>query len=274
MSTYAQVSDFTAYTELTTATPSGGLQNLVDLAERDIDKILPKTVDLSDMTEGIAMTNVTGGTWLATQVFGMTSYTTTPIPFDIDGSDLITLYLCLMEDPNGNQIPYGSWIQPEETFIGQNYAFGPLPTQAICVQATSQLGSQRLPLLTVDTTELEGADLSVTVTQLVGGGLKCDPNQLAPSDQMALNRAVCAQAEYRDLMGPEFFVAPQFKMVSGPEFNVTGRRPRIGPRVFDELASTDLVQRGARAVVSTRADMAMAYQPIGTLGIPDDWRAF
>jgi hypothetical protein len=120
---------------------------------------------------------------------------------------------------------------------------------------------------------LEGTDIRVSVAQMVGGGLKVDPYQLAVSDRMALRRATCAQAEYRDQMGAAFFTMPQYKTVSGPEFNVSGRRPRIGPRVMDELASTDLIQRGARAAISTQANRAFAYMPIGDLGIADDWRA-
>jgi hypothetical protein len=279
MSTYAQVTDFQSYTELTINTASGQQQTLLDTAERDVDRLIPLVQDLTDLIEGVALSGVTDGFFVLSLDWGITSYTTAPIPAAVAGSDLLG-YLNGMQDLSGCQIPSGSWIQPSGTYNDQYYAFGPLPAIPIVVEATGMLGCARLPLLSVDTTMLIGADgetdqgVGVTITQMVGGGLKVDPHQLSFSDSQALTRAVCAQAEYRDQMGPEFFAIPQFKVVSGPEFNTQGRRPRIGPRVLDELAGTDLVQRGARAVVSTRADMAMAYQPIGTLGIPDDWRAF
>lgn len=272
MSTYASVTDYVAYTDLTILTSSGQRQALLDQAERDIDRILQKTIDLTDLIQGISMTGVTGGSFDASLPWGITSYTVVDIPWNVQGNDFLN-YLDGMEDPYENLIPVGSWIEPSGTFNDQNYAFGPLPGTPIVFEATGQIGGQVLPLLSIDTTNLVGTTPRVTVQQLVGGGLKVDPNQLDGSDAMALKRATCAQAEYRDQMGSAFFVTPQYKTVSGPEFNVTGRRPRVGPRVMDELADTDLIQRGARATITTNARRQFAFSPIGDLGIPDDWRA-
>lgn len=272
MSTYAQVSDFTSYTELTINTSDGDLQALMDQAERDIDKIVQMYINLTDSIQGISMSNATGGSFSVSLPWGLYTYATDEIPWNVDGDSFLG-YMNDMADPYGNLIPPDSWDQPQATFSDQSYAFGPLNNAPIVFEAEAELGSQVLPLVSIDTTMLEGDEPSITVAQMVGGGLKVDPYQLSMSDMMALRRATCAQAEYRDQMGPAFFVMPQFKVVSGPEFNTQGRRPRIGPRVMDELASTDLIQRGARAAVSTQANRAFAYMPIGDLGIPDDWRA-
>jgi hypothetical protein len=255
-----------------TLTPTGALQSLLDQAERDIDRVIQKTLDLTDLIQGISMTGVTGGEFGVSLGWGIASYTVNDVPHDVDGNDFLN-YLNAMEDPHGNLIPSGSWIEPSGTFNSQYYAFGPLPNTPIVFEAIGNLGAQRLPLVSIDTTGLTGPNPQVTVAQMVGGGLKMDPNQLSGSDAMALKRATCAQAEYRDQMGAAFFTTPQYKTVSGPEFNVSGRRPRIGPRVMDELADTDLIQRGARATITTNARRQFAFQPIGALGIPDDWRA-
>lgn len=272
ISTYAQISDYLTYTNLSVMTQSGRLQKLVDQAERDVDKILREDVNLTDAIQGLSLSGATGGEFFVTLPWGLYSYTSPAVPWDVDGDDYIS-FLNDMSDPLDNLIPPNSWVRPQGTYTDQLYAYGPLPTVPIVFQGTAQLGSQALALVSVDTTMLTGTGIVATVAQLVGGGLKVDPHQLAPSDEMALKRAVCAQAEYRDQLGDAFFVVPQFKTVSGPEFNVTGRRPRIGPRVMDELASTDLIQRGARAAISTQATRQFAYTPVGGLGIPDDWRA-
>jgi hypothetical protein len=272
MSTYASVADYETYTELTVNTPSGSLQALLDQAERDIDKALREDVNRTDCIQGLSINGATGGEFLVTLPWGLYSYTSSLIPWDVDGDNYIG-YLNDMTDPYGNPLPPDSWIRPQATYSDQQYAYGPLPATPIVWQGTARLGSQVLPLIGVDTTLLTGVDVVATVAQLVGGGLKVDPWQLAPSDMMALRRATCAQAEYRDQMGESFFTMAQWMSVSGPEFRTTGRRPRIGPRVMDELASTDLIQRGARAAISTQATRQFAYSPIGGLGISDDWRA-
>lgn len=57
----------------------------------------------------------------------------------------------------------------------------------------------------------------------------------------ALTRAVCAQAEYRIAMGPDFFVMPQYDSVTGPDFATVGRAPMIAPKVWRELRGFGLV---------------------------------
>lgn len=56
----------------------------------------------------------------------------------------------------------------------------------------------------------------------------------------ALRRATCAQAEYRQTMGPEFFIRAQYERVVGPDFTTEGQISAIGPKVGKELAGTSL----------------------------------
>jgi hypothetical protein len=42
-------------------------------------------------------------------------------------------------------------------------------------------------------------------------------------------------------MGEEFFVKAQYQSLSGPDFSTSGRLPRIGPKVWDELVRCDLL---------------------------------
>lgn len=69
-------------------------------------------------------------------------------------------------------------------------------------------------------------------------GLKLDPAALTTHQAYALRRATCAQAEYRFMMGEDFFVQDQFQFVSGPDFTRRGSLARIGPKVMGELANS------------------------------------
>lgn len=62
-----------------------------------------------------------------------------------------------------------------------------------------------------------------------------------------LSRATCAQAEYRWQMGEDFFAQSQFDSVSGPDFNTTGKRPRLGPKARRELIRGRLMASVGRA---------------------------
>lgn len=65
---------------------------------------------------------------------------------------------------------------------------------------------------------------------------------LTDGQAAALSRATCAQAEYRQEMGPGFFARPQFAQVTGPDFSTQGTLPHIGPKVWRELAGTGLIK--------------------------------
>lgn len=54
-------------------------------------------------------------------------------------------------------------------------------------------------------------------------------------DRERLERATCAQTEYRVEMGEEFFARHQHARTSGPDFSVDGQLPWIGPKVLGEL---------------------------------------
>jgi hypothetical protein len=57
----------------------------------------------------------------------------------------------------------------------------------------------------------------------------------------ALGRAVCAQVEYRLHLGEEFFIEHQYESTSSPDYSTQGRVPRVGPKVFEELRSGQLL---------------------------------
>ncbi len=272
MSTYASVNDFLSYTTVSVNTGSGALQTLLDNAELDLDSVLGRG-NVSNAVQGFQMSNVTGGTWNVSLNWLGIEYTSPDIPYDVDGADLTGIYLNELADQYGNLIPSKGWDQPTSAYYAQKWAYGPLPDVPITVEAVGSLAEQRLPVMTADKTGLTGTNPSVTVTQIVGGGLTYNPYWLNARDSYALNRALCAQAEYRDQMGEEFFIKAQWRSVSGPEFNTQGSLPMIGPKVRRELAGTDLIQRGARAVISPANRRAQAYFPSGGTPIPDDWRA-
>lgn len=101
----------------------------------------------------------------------------------------------------------------------------------------------------------------------LASGRKLDLTKLKVHEVTGLMRATCAQAEYRDFMGPEFFIKPQFASVSGPDFNTTGKLPYIGPKVRIELrALSQQIPTGVRATTGGRS-----VGPIGTGGTPLPW---
>jgi hypothetical protein len=84
-------------------------------------------------------------------------------------------------------------------------------------------------------------DVDRSLTQYaVTGGLKLVPDDMSVDAAAALNRATCAQVEYRLQLGEEFFIEHQYQSTSSPDFSTEGKVPRIGPKVFEELTSGGL----------------------------------
>jgi hypothetical protein len=75
-------------------------------------------------------------------------------------------------------------------------------------------------------------------------GLKVDVDAVGinPDWVTALNRATCAQVEYRIEMGEAFFARHQYAVTEGPEFTLTGQVPYIGPKVTQELVAAGWIQ--------------------------------
>lgn len=73
-------------------------------------------------------------------------------------------------------------------------------------------------------------------------GLKFTPLTLETRDVDSLMRATCAQAEYRHVMGAEFFIRPQYESVNGPEFSTNGKLPIVGPETWKELENGGLLR--------------------------------
>jgi hypothetical protein len=271
MSTYAQVADLVKYTTLRLRTADENLQSLMDNAEQDLDNLF-NPLDLTDSLQGITMSGqVTGGSWGLGLEWLDSMYSVDGIPWDASGRDVIDA-LNAMTTAWDQVIQGPSWMIPETPVSAPDWAYGPLPGSPVVVQATSYLGGQVLPLLVV-TNSLEGVNPQVTATQLRGGGTRWDIWQLQPAQVAQLRRACCAQAEYRDQMGEDFFTKAQWQSVSGPEFSTQGKLPIIGPKVHRELAGSGLVQYSVRASVSTSRNVAAAYTRVGGTPIPDDWRA-
>lgn len=76
--------------------------------------------------------------------------------------------------------------------------------------------------------------------------LKYDPTKLSLFDRQQLTFAVCAQAEYRNTMGEDFFTEPQYNAVSSPDFSRTGKAPKLGPKAYWELSQAKGIFRPGR----------------------------
>lgn len=80
-------------------------------------------------------------------------------------------------------------------------------------------------------------------------GLRVVPTDLLDWQADRLNKAVCAQAEYRLEMGDEFFQhAVNDEVIQGPDFTISGRRSRFSPVAAQWLRGASLLVMGARAV--------------------------
>jgi hypothetical protein len=272
MSTYAQIADLMKYTSIRLSTPDDSIQQLLDNAERDID-ILFNPVNLTDALFGFFMSGtVTGGSWAANIEWLGNLWMSTDIPWDADGPTVLAA-LNAMTDMLGQPMQgQSSWVQSVDPSAAPDWAFGPLPSVPVVVQATAYMGGQVLLPFTV-VNNLEGDNPQISVRQLRGGGTRWDVWAIEPFQVYALNRACCAQAEYRDQMGEDFYIRAQYASVTGPEFTTTGHLPRIGPKVKRELNGSGLIQYGARAAVGHRMGAAYAYNRLGGTPIPDDWRA-
>jgi len=82
-------------------------------------------------------------------------------------------------------------------------------------------------------------------------GRRFDPSALSDAEALALRRATCAQAEYRHVMGNDFFIRWQYRKVTGPDYTTEGTLSQIGPAVGRELAATGL----ARLSTTTATDV-------------------
>ena len=271
MSTYAQIQDLLNYTSIRLSTPDDQLQQLLDNAERDVDNLF-NPVDPSDSLQGFSMTGeVTGGVWGASIEWLGDTFFTDDISWNVTGAELLDA-INAMTDALGNVVQGPSWAIPVTPSSAPDWAYGPLPTVPIVIEATSYMGGQALPLFSV-TNSLEGVNPQIVVKQFRGGGTRWDIWAIQPFQVDALKRATCAQAEYRDQMGEDFYIRAQYASVTGPEFQTTGQLPLIGPKVRRELNGSGLIQYSARAVVGTSMGAAYAYNRLGGTPIPDDYRA-
>jgi hypothetical protein len=82
-------------------------------------------------------------------------------------------------------------------------------------------------------------------------GLKYDITTLDADSATGLSNATCAQAEFRLLQGPEFFIMPGTE-TKGPDFTIKsggglGVLRWLAPKALDELRSYGLIRTTARA---------------------------
>jgi hypothetical protein len=88
-------------------------------------------------------------------------------------------------------------------------------------------------------------------------GLRFDPTSLSGREALILQRATCAQAEYRREMGDEFFIRGQYEEVTGPEFSTKGKLGLIGPATWRELRGNGFI----RLTTTTKTSDSLAWRP-------------
>lgn len=81
---------------------------------------------------------------------------------------------------------------------------------------------------------------------LTPGQRRLVPGELDAVETDQLNRACCAQTEYRLEMGPEHFIRAQRTRTSRRGTTLEGALPRIGPKVWEELQGSTLLKATTR----------------------------
>ena len=76
----------------------------------------------------------------------------------------------------------------------------------------------------------------------VNTGLRVNPARLSIYQAQQLADAVCAQAEYRNAMGEEFFRRNEPQSIQGPDFSRQGRSGRYGGKVYRHLRQAGLLR--------------------------------
>ena len=124
-----------------------------------------------------------------------------------------------------------------------------MPTYATAAQLRTYTGldSTALPDATANALLLKAEgdiDSMIVVDRPIDGttGRRFAPANLSTVEALILQRATCAQAEYRDSMGNEFFISGQYANVSGPDFSTTGVLGYIGPAVYREIAASGFMR--------------------------------
>jgi hypothetical protein len=74
-------------------------------------------------------------------------------------------------------------------------------------------------------------------------GLRVNPARLSVYQANELANAVCAQAEYRNAMGEDFFRRNEPRSIQGPDFSKQGRSGYYGDKVFAHLRDAGLLPR-------------------------------
>lgn len=80
-------------------------------------------------------------------------------------------------------------------------------------------------------------------------GLRVDPESLPVWQLQYLVNATCAQAEYRLIVGEDFFIqGSNDEVIQGPDFTISGTRRRFGIKAAQELRASGLLLMSTRAV--------------------------
>ena len=88
-------------------------------------------------------------------------------------------------------------------------------------------------------------------------GLRFAPASLSAREALVLQRATCAQAQYRRMMGEEFFIRGQYLEVAGPEFSTKGKLGVIGPATWRELRGNGFI----RLTTTTSTGDSLVWKP-------------
>lgn len=227
MSTYAAQADVEAYIEGWVTDDPIALERLIQRAEREVDRLIFPINVASAPTQVISLGGASGGTFTVAFKGAVTS----PQMYGEPGSQLATTLQGLVTIGPGNVTVLGS--NPYTLVWERGWA-------------ENTFTNYRIPEVTVDGSSLTGTP---NVEVVVVPGRKVNPLvDLNENQALALAYATCAQVEFRNAMGEDYFVRPQFDSVKGPDFTTAGRLPMIGPKVKRELSGTGLILKGGRAV--------------------------
>lgn len=258
MSTYASAADVVNYIESYTIEDAFAVERLLQRSERDLDRLIRPLHN-----RGLAPTTVvsidsalTAGTF--TPSWGGQAGTT--VPYNDNGTAFTASLQAAI-------LAYVANVDTDLVLPTDTFEYGPSPfpndgAPYVVVTGTNpwtiawdpafvedNFPGFVMPAITLNTSALTPTS---TGSALLVEGLKVyPPMDLTANQAIALSHATCAQFEYRNEMGPDFFVRAQYPTIKGPDFATTGKLPFIAPKAVRELTNSNLLYTQGRAMAGS-----------------------
>ena len=242
MSTYAFQQDVEQYIEGWVTDDPFALDRMIRRCEHDVDRILVRTRFALPPTQIFGVPGAAGGSYILSWVDYNGVTNTATVQWNATADQIQADIVAWPAVGAGNVTVMGTGpftVVWDPSWARSNYVGRIAP--AIDFQVL---------LFSIDATATTPPGSKPVIVQERGRKISPLTDGLDETQVLALANATCAQVEYRNAMGENFFNRPQYDSVRGPDFTTTGRLPMIAPKVKRELSESGLVRASGRATAS------------------------